>query len=59
MNQFGKVVLFLFFVNYFVDKEEKIPEIGSNFTYGNMSLITYPSSDYNYYTKSYDKRKDW
>ena len=46
MHQFGKVVLFLFFVNYLVGKEEKIPEIGSNVTYSNMSLVNIPNSGY-------------
>ena len=46
MHQFGKVVLFLFFVNYLVGKEEKIPEIGSNVTYSNMSIVNIPNSDY-------------
>jgi hypothetical protein len=55
MHQFGKVVLFLFFVNYFVDKEEKISEIGSNVTYGNMSLVNVPNSDYQNYQYDYNQ----
>ena len=55
MHQFGKVVLFLFFVNYLVGKEEKISEIGTNVTYGNMSLVNIPMSDYQNYQSDYNQ----
>ena len=51
MHQFGKVVLFLFFVNYLVGKEEKISEIGTDVTYSNMSLVNIPNSDYQYHNQ--------